>query len=86
MVVFCVLLALVLVVGAGNLVATFAGSSQRQADHRETLQALKTQRLQAARVCSVLHQVEAIPAPGPALSYDQQVHAALGNLGVGLGC
>lgn len=78
-----VLLALVLIVGAGNLAATFISSRQRQADHSETLQALSKQQRLAARVCVALLSISAIPAPGP---YEQKVHTALTGLGESLDC
>ena len=87
------LIALTLVVGAGNLVASWDEvhayqASQRQAQVAQRQQGIATE----GKLCSTFGKLAALqppagsPAGNPSRGFEQSLHSTLVELGVDLGC
>jgi hypothetical protein len=88
-----VLLALVLVVGGGNLWASWLEVHSAQAAQRREVAAQRQQgRVTERKLCTTMQRLAALkPPPGsaaanPSRAYDQSLHATLDQLGPDLGC
>ena len=88
-----VLLALVLIVGGGNLLATHAEvRSAQQAQQREQAVQRRAGSAVEHKICTTLAHLAALkPPPGsaaanPSRAYEQSLHATLDGLGPDLGC
>ena len=88
-----VLLVLVMLVGGGNLWATYAEVHAYQAaQQRAHAQQEAAGRLIEAKLCHTLGSLSALrPPPGspranPSRAYEQELHAVLDRLGPDLGC
>ena len=82
----CALVGLTLIVGAGNLWASWDEVHTSQAAQQRQGQAVE------AKLCSTFGKLGALkPPPGdakknPSRAYEQSLHAALDDLGTDLGC
>ncbi len=82
----CLLVVLTLIVGAGNLLASWNEVHSSQAAQQRQGQAVET------KLCSTFGKLGALkPPPGdakknPSRAYEQSLHAALVQLGTDLGC
>jgi len=87
------LLALVLIVGAGNLLATRAEVRAAQAAQRREQAVQQHQGIAVERkICTTMRELAALkppagnPVTNPSRAYDQRLHATLDQLGTDLGC
>jgi hypothetical protein len=87
------LLVLTLIVGAGNLWASWAEvHAYKAAQKREQVEQQRAGALIEQRLCTTLGKLAAlVPPPGnpktnPSRAYDDDLHATLAQLGTDLGC
>ncbi len=88
-----ILLALVLIVGGGNLLATHQEvQSAKAVQAREEAAAQRQGALVEHKICTTLRGLSALkppagdPVKNPSRAFDQQLHATLGQLAPDLGC
>lgn len=87
------LLFLVLVIGGGNLLASYLQVHASQAAQREG-QAMARRQGAAVegKICTTMRELAALkppagnPAANPSRAYDQRLHATLDQIGTDLGC
>lgn len=88
-----ILLALVLIVGGGNLWATHSEvRSAQAAQQREQAAQRKAGAAVEEKICTTMHRLAALQPPAgnprtnPSRAFDDQLHATLDELGPDLGC
>lgn len=92
-VIISILLALMVVVGIGNLWSTRNSVSQfKQQFAQQQSQQRASSQQEVARICGSFHKIAILrpppgnPATNPARAYDQQLHAALASVYNDLEC
>lgn len=87
------LLVLTLIVGGGNLWASYAQvQADKAAQHREQVAAQRAGALIEQRLCTTLRRLAADQPPAgsaaqnPSRAYEQSLHATLAQLGPDIGC
>lgn len=87
------LLTLVLIVGGGNLWATFqVNHSTQQAEQQQSAAARRQGQLVERRLCTTLGRLTVLrpppgnPATNPSRAFDQKLHDTLSQLSPDLGC